>query len=373
MHSEESTRHKLSVFISHRHGDIRIANVLRETIQDWTLGRPVKIFQSSDPGYSFRIGEPLTEELTKILANVDLFLLVYTVPDEDWSYVMFETGLATNRETANTRTILFQFGDNVRLPSDIVTVKYTKEAIRLFTRDFHLSRSFFPRLSGPFAPDVSEGIIDFRAHSFYERLQETISPEDKKSIAQLETVLRNYEKLDQRIKALEQTKNKKDAEDRGMWTTSRKVFIVHGHDDALKNELARFLQTLEFQPIILHEKPDQGQTIYGKLKEKMRDVGYAFVLLTPDDVGRLASKQDELRPRARQNVVFEHGLFVGHLGAQRVCAICRGEVETPSDLHGVLYKTIPHYGTLSAIAFDLVRELRAAGYKVDANLLVENS
>ena len=32
-----------------------------------------------------------------------------------------------------------------------------------------------------------------------------------------------------------------------------KIFIVHGHDNGLKNEVARFLEKLKLTPIILHE------------------------------------------------------------------------------------------------------------------------
>lgn len=148
---------------------------------------------------------------------------------------------------------------------------------------------------------------------------------------------------------------------------SRRIFIVHGHDGELKNELARFLEKLEFEPIILHEQPDKGETIFSKLRDEMSDVGFAFIILPPDDIGAIASRIEELKARARQNVVFEHGLFCGQLGPSRICAIRKGDVEIPSDLHGVLYKTLPIGGNIGSIAFDIVKELRAAGYIVDAN------
>lgn len=150
---------------------------------------------------------------------------------------------------------------------------------------------------------------------------------------------------------------------------SKRVFIVHGHDTGLKNELARILNKLELEPIILHEQPDSGKTIFSKLEGEMSDVGFAFVLLTPDDLGTVASKPDDLQSRARQNVVFEHGLFVGYLGPSRVCAIVKNEIEIPSDLHGVLYKKIPNGGNIQSIGLEIVKELKAAGYNVDANKL----
>jgi predicted nucleotide-binding protein len=150
---------------------------------------------------------------------------------------------------------------------------------------------------------------------------------------------------------------------------SRRIFVVHGHDGELKTELARFLERLDFEPVILHEQPDKGQTIFAKLNAEMFDVGFAFIVLTPDDVGSARGSTNELRPRARQNVIFEHGLFTGYLRPNRVCAIRKGDVEVPSDLHGVIYKTVASGAGLRSIAIDLLYELRAAGYEVDANKL----
>jgi predicted nucleotide-binding protein len=148
---------------------------------------------------------------------------------------------------------------------------------------------------------------------------------------------------------------------------SRRIFVVHGRDGGVKNELARLLERLDLEPVILHEQPDRGQTIFAKLQNELADVGFAFVLLTPDDVGSLREDTKNPQARARQNVIFEHGLFVGHLSAARVCAICKGTIELPSDIQGIIYKQIPEGKDVSSIAIDLVKELRAAGYEVDAN------
>ena len=175
--------------------------------------------------------------------------------------------------------------------------------------------------------------------------------------------------INERLKGLEYRLSTSSGDGKAERPYSRRVFIVHGHDGELKNELARLLDRLQFEPVILHELADRGDTIFAKLTGEMSDVGFAFVLLTPDDVGGSGPPSDTLKPRARQNVVFEHGLFVGHLRSDRVCAITKGEVELPSDLHGVLYKPIHSGGSLATITFDIVKELRAAGYEVDANRL----
>ena len=155
----------------------------------------------------------------------------------------------------------------------------------------------------------------------------------------------------------------------GKRSFSRRVFVIHGHDVGLKNELARLLERLRFAPVILHEQADRGRAIISKLRTELADVGFAFALLTPDDVGFPASRPKTKASRARQNVIFEHGMLIGLLGAHRVCAIVKGDVEIPSDLSGVLYKHINEGDQLDRIALDLVKELKAADYEVDANRL----
>jgi hypothetical protein len=110
--------------------------------------------------------------------------------------------------------------------------------------------------------------------------------------------------------------------------SSKKVFVVHGHDHALKADLEVFLHNLDLEPIVLHRQPDSGQTIIEKI-EKHWDVAYAIFLMTPDDIAfpALQIQEDEEKrnyePRARQNVIFEFGFFAGHLGRNRVCCIIK--------------------------------------------------
>src|SRR5690606_3681841 len=108
-----------------------------------------------------------------------------------------------------------------------------------------------------------------------------------------------------------------------------KVFIVHGHDDAPRETLARFIEKQGLEAVILHEKANAGMTIPEKLI-KHGNVGFAVVLLTPDDFGRAASETID-RPRARQNVILELGYFVGRRGREKVCAHLKGDIEMPTD------------------------------------------
>lgn len=143
-----------------------------------------------------------------------------------------------------------------------------------------------------------------------------------------------------------------------------RVFVVHGHDEAAQLKVARFIETLDLKPIILHEQANKGRTLIEKF-EANANVGFAVVILTADDEGR-ARGVAETKNRARQNVIFEWGFFIGKLGREKVCALYDG-VEKPSDVDGVAWVSLDKAG---AWKMGLVRELKAAGYRVDANRLL---
>jgi predicted nucleotide-binding protein len=140
---------------------------------------------------------------------------------------------------------------------------------------------------------------------------------------------------------------------------SKRIFIVHGQDEGPKEAVARLIGQLGYEPIILHEQPNRGRTIIQKFQDEAADVGFAIVLMTPDDETSLGAK------RARQNVVLELGFFLGRLGPDRVAAIIKNPIEKPSDFDGVVY--IPYDGNWRQ---DLAKELKAAGYHVDWNVVM---
>ncbi len=148
------------------------------------------------------------------------------------------------------------------------------------------------------------------------------------------------------------------------------VFIVHGHNDAMKEATARTIEKLGLKAIVLHEKANAGDTIIEKFT-KHSDVGFAIVLLSADDYG-YSKIENEAKPklRARQNVIFELGFFYGKLGRKRVVAIFEQnkDFEKPSDIDGVIY--IP-YNSDGKWKFDLARELLEIGYQVDVNVLMK--
>lgn len=144
---------------------------------------------------------------------------------------------------------------------------------------------------------------------------------------------------------------------------SNKVFIIHGHDAGTKETVARFIAQLGLEPVILHEQANQGRTIIEKFEDHS-DVGYAIALITPDDTGASIKEPENVRQRARQNVIFEFGYFLGKLGRKNVAGLVKGDIEAPSDYSGVLYIPIDESG---AWRFLLIKELKSVGYEVDAN------
>jgi len=150
---------------------------------------------------------------------------------------------------------------------------------------------------------------------------------------------------------------------------SLKVFIVHGHDDGAKESAARFVSLLGLEPVILHEQPNEGRTVIEKF-EGHADVGFAVILLTPDDVGGAKGDAANLRMRARQNVVLELGYFLGSLKRSRVCALYKKGVEIPSDVQGVLYVEMDEGGGWRA---KLAREISSAGLPIDPEALLKSS
>jgi predicted nucleotide-binding protein len=149
-------------------------------------------------------------------------------------------------------------------------------------------------------------------------------------------------------------------------TNKESIFVVHGHDDLVKLEVSSFIKELGFNPIILHEQASGGATIIEKI-ESYSSVGYGVVLYTPCDIGGKNEETHSLLPRARQNVVFEHVYLIGKLKRGNVCALVKGDIETPNDISGVVYI---NYDNAGSWKIPLAKELRKAGYDVDMNKVI---
>jgi predicted nucleotide-binding protein len=144
---------------------------------------------------------------------------------------------------------------------------------------------------------------------------------------------------------------------------SRRIFVVHGHDHGKKEMVARFLEQLDLEPVILHERADRGNTIIEKFEAHAADARCAVVILTADDVAYSKATPEQKEPRARQNVILEFGYFVGKLGRKHTFALVEKGVALPSDIHGLVYIPLDDGDWRQR----LVKELKAAGVGVDAN------
>ena len=98
--------------------------------------------------------------------------------------------------------------------------------------------------------------------------------------------------------------------------------------------------------------------------EEYSNVGFGIILYTPCDIGGKNTPEPDMQLRARQNVVFEHGFLIGKIGRGNVCALVKGELETPNDISGVVYVNMDNSDSW---CYQVAKELKKAGYPVDLN------
>jgi predicted nucleotide-binding protein len=190
----------------------------------------------------------------------------------------------------------------------------------------------------------------------------SLAQEIKDFVDKFNSKVDSLKKLVQKIDLLKSSLVEfEDIKDKKTEFDNLKVFIVHGHDNLAKMETAKFIEQLGLIPIILHEQASSGFTIIEKI-ENYSNVGFGVVLYTPCDLGAKKGNETELKLRARQNVVFEHGFLIGKIGRKNVVALVKGDVETPNDISGVVYISMNNNWKL-----DLAKELRNTGFQVDMN------
>ena len=142
-----------------------------------------------------------------------------------------------------------------------------------------------------------------------------------------------------------------------------RVFIVYGHDINARNELELILYKFNLKPIVLGNVPSGGATLIEKLEE-LTDADFACVLLTPDDKGHSVKEPNEIKFRARQNVVLELGMVLAKLGRARVAILIKGDyLEKPSDISGLIYLNFEE--RIDEVKSRLAAELRKAGFNID--------
>lgn len=228
------------------------------------------------------------------------------------------------------------------------------------------TRDYLVKVFGSASPNVSAVIQASSDHGLYmgmgdEAFEEYEVSQLANQIKMLESCI---EQLETEIE-LSGARLDSSADKVSSTVISPRVFVVHGHNHGIKEAVARFLEKLGLVPVILHEKPNAGRTIIEKFSD-YSDVHFSVGLLTADDEGKVRGETNSLRPRARQNVILELGYFLGKLGRSRVCALYESDVEIPSDYQGVLFVPLDPQNKWK---FDLVQELKAAGFDVDANMV----
>ncbi|MCK4391945.1 nucleotide-binding protein [Candidatus Bipolaricaulota bacterium] len=232
--------------------------------------------------------------------------------------------------------------------------KYNKELLKRIVDTDDLVRSY--------QPEIAIKVLGGNRTSLPEKIEKFHSDVSHR-IRNLRSILDRLELIPEAPELKQATPKQQPSKPR---VSSRRVFIVHGHDETAKQSVARLLEKLDLEPIILHEQPNQGRTIIEKF-EDYSDVGFAVALITPDDVGAAKEDAERPKPRARQNVLFELGFFFGKLGRKKVCALHKGNVEILSDFSGVLWVPMDKGG---AWHLKLGKEIKAAGLDVDLNKLV---
>ncbi|HPX75462.1 MAG TPA: nucleotide-binding protein [Bacteroidales bacterium] len=216
----------------------------------------------------------------------------------------------------------------------------------------------------------NEQLEDIRFHSSLKALLDTNKCKLKGLIdIIIDDIELSYKKEELVIKPLVEEEKIKELTDE-IKILNNKIFVVHGHNEMMKQSVARVIEKLGLEPIILHEQANKGMTVIEKFLSNS-NVGFAVILLSSDDVGY--SKKEgatKAKDRARQNVIFELGFFTAKLGRERVIALVENlsTFEIPSDIHGVIY--IPFDGIDGTWKFLVAKELLNNGYKLDVAKIV---
>jgi len=196
-----------------------------------------------------------------------------------------------------------------------------------------------------------KGVILGQPINYEEELKEY-----KNEISKIISKLKGYNNIYNDLNM--KTKNKEENFD--------KIFIVHGHNETMKQSIARLIEKQKIESVILHEKPNKGKTIIEKF-ELNADVGSAVVIFSGDDYGYEKNiDKDKAILRPRQNVIFEMGYFIGKLGREKVICIFEEniDIDVLSDYKGIIY--IP-YDTKGVWKYSLGKELKEIGFNFDLN------
>ena len=263
----------------------------------------------------------------------------------------------------DVRPITFTDQPNMEKIKTEIIIPYINEE-EFFVDGYSLRKSAISRMKIVSSERSVKSIVDLRNHQLAERnrtatIKMLFFSYNKAGIIQNDELVTDITNdILSEVKKELDTVNKKSNKTKSDFN-NKKVFIVHGHDDKIKLEVTRFIENLGLESVILSEQANSGKTIIEKIEENT-DVGYGIVLYTPCDKGGTAeTSYKDMKFRARQNVIFEHGYLIGKLGRNRVCALVDGNIEYPSDINGVVY--ISYQGQWQ---YEIEKELKSIGYEI---------
>ncbi len=124
--------------------------------------------------------------------------------------------------------------------------------------------------------------------------------------------------------------------------TRPRLFIGSSTEGKRLAEAIQFNLDGEIEATVWDQRlADLGGTLVENLDQISREVDFAALVVTPDDI---TESRGARRPAARDNVLFEAGLFMGRLGRERTFLVCPRDqsVGLPSDLAGMIFAQYSH-------------------------------
>lgn len=350
------------------------SHLIAQALRDWLPN----VIQALDPWLSssdIKLGMRWASELQLQLEQSRFGIICLTPENLSAPWILYEAGaLSKSLESAFVCPYLFGFspselhGPLIQFQATTATKDGTRSLIYTLNRalgDKSIQEARLERIFVLLWPDLEIRFQEIAQITFKKKApkEETIQEKlanaviDSKEIHQSTVSL-----LEELVRRLSAFSSGAEQPAEKMNLPEQRVFIVHGHDNQMKETVARLIERLGLAVIILHEQPNLGRTIIEKF-EAQSEVDYVIVLMTADDRGG-TKVTDTLHMRARQNVVFELGFFVAKLGRSKVCILYEEGVEMPSDFSGILYIPIDKHGIWR---FTLAKELKTAGLRIDLN------
>jgi predicted nucleotide-binding protein len=321
------------VFISHDTRDEELAEAFSKLLTTVSAG-VLKSFRSSDKkgNQGLAYGVIWYQELMKKLADASVVVALLTHHSIDKPWILYEAGVAQGK--LNTPVIGIAIGIPLKNANN-----------------------------GPFAQfQNASDDVDSLTGVVVQLLKRI--PGSDPNLDAIKKPVEEFKKQTEEIMKKQAIDKSGEGEIMSQYlpkkTNKNDVFIVHGRNDGIKSEVTAFLYKMKLKPIILHEQPNQGKTVIEKL-EKYGDVGAAVILFSSDDLGKY-NGDNEYEPRARQNVIFEAGYFIGRLGRENTIILYEDGLRIPTDLGGYIYISLDEHKRWQV---ELAKDLKAGGLDID--------